>query len=165
MRHEDDEALLRAYISAWSKFFEQTNYLPHPFSSMDMKKSESKANLASSGSSNGKTITSSVSTSSSVCVGSFGRSHLRKSSDSHVRKLMLDTWSKSIFNEINSRLQNSAMKMIYAERLNEPFDSQLVIGVRESYGWLKRFPNQSALNIRIFFIYFKSIYARTWRTN
>jgi hypothetical protein len=78
---------------------------------------------------------------------------------------MLDTWSKSIFNEINSRLQNSAMKMIYAERLNEPFDSQLVIGVRESYGWLKRFPNQSALNIRIFFIYFKSIYARTWRTN
>jgi cullin-5 len=134
LRHEDDEALLRAYISAWSKFFEQTNYLPHPFSSMNMKKSESKANQASSASSNGKSTTSSLSSSASVCVGSFGQSQLRKSSENHVRKLMLDTWSNSIFNEINIRLQNSAMKIVYAERLNEPFDSQLVIGVRESYG-------------------------------
>lgn len=58
----------------------------------------------------------------------------RKSTDSHVRKLMLDTWSMSIFSEIKHRLQNSAMKIIYAERIGEPFDSQLVIGVRESYG-------------------------------
>lgn len=58
----------------------------------------------------------------------------RKTPDSHVRKLMLDTWSKSIFSEIKHRLQNSAMKIVYAERIGEPFDSQLVIGVRESYG-------------------------------
>ena len=47
---------------------------------------------------------------------------------------MLDTWSKSIFSEIKYRLQNSAMKIVYQERIGEPFDSQLVIGVRESYG-------------------------------
>ena len=50
-----------------------------------------------------------------------------------MRKLMLDTWGRSIFSEIKYRLQNSAMKIVYSERINEPFDSQLVIGVRESY--------------------------------
>jgi cullin-5 len=58
----------------------------------------------------------------------------KKSPDSYVRKLMLDSWSKSIFSEIKYRLQNSAMKIVYSERVGEPFDSQLVIGVRESYG-------------------------------
>ena len=33
LRHEDDEALLRTYINVWSKFFDQSNYLPFPFSS------------------------------------------------------------------------------------------------------------------------------------
>ena len=54
--------------------------------------------------------------------------------DSYVRKLMLDTWSRSIFSEIKYRLQNSAMKIIYSERIGEAFDSLLVVGVRESYG-------------------------------
>uniref|UniRef100_A0A8C5K419 Cullin-5 n=1 Tax=Jaculus jaculus TaxID=51337 RepID=A0A8C5K419_JACJA len=53
--------------------------------------------------------------------------------DSIVRKLMLDTWNESIFSNIKSRLQDSAMKLVHAERLGEAFDSQLVIGVRESY--------------------------------
>lgn len=62
-------------------------------------------------------------------------SQVRKSTENnHVRKLMLDTWSKSIFSEIKHRLQNSAMKIVYLERIGEPFDSQLVVGVRESYG-------------------------------
>lgn len=49
-------------------------------------------------------------------------------------QLMLDTWNESIFSNIKSRLQDSAMKLVHAERLGEAFDSQLVIGVRESYG-------------------------------
>lgn len=49
-------------------------------------------------------------------------------------KLMLDTWNESIFCNIKNRLQDSAMKLVHAERLGEAFDSQLVIGVRESYG-------------------------------
>lgn len=48
---------------------------------------------------------------------------------------MLDTWNNSIFKDIKQRLQDCAMKLVYAERNGEAFDSQLVIGVRESYGW------------------------------
>ncbi len=47
---------------------------------------------------------------------------------------MLDTWNCSIFKDIKQRLQDCAMKLVYAERNGEAFDSQLVIGVRESYG-------------------------------
>lgn len=49
---------------------------------------------------------------------------------------MLDSWNQSIFNAIKQRLQDSAMKLVYYERKGEAFDSQLVIGVRESYGRL-----------------------------
>ena len=47
---------------------------------------------------------------------------------------MLDSWNSSIFSNIKQRLQDSAMKLVHAERNGEAFDSQLVIGVRESYG-------------------------------
>ncbi|CAG2053896.1 unnamed protein product [Timema podura] len=47
--------------------------------------------------------------------------------------LMLDSWNQSIFMDIKKRLQDSAMKLVHAERNGEAFDSQLVIGVRESY--------------------------------
>jgi cullin 5 len=46
---------------------------------------------------------------------------------------MLDSWNQSIFLNIKHRLQDSAMKLVHAERNGEAFDSQLVIGVRESY--------------------------------
>ena len=114
MRHEDDEALLRTYINVWSKFLDQSNYLPYPF--LSMEPSQTKSNSSSSSTSQGNA------------------SQQKKNTDNHVRKLMLDTWSKSIFSEIKYRLQNSAMKIVYSERIGEPFDSQLVIGVRESYG-------------------------------
>lgn len=58
-------------------------------------------------------------------------------------KLMLDTWNESIFCNIKSRLQDSAMKLVHAERLGEAFDSQLVIGVRESYGKATVIPKHS----------------------
>ncbi len=47
---------------------------------------------------------------------------------------MLDSWNLSIFSNIKNRLQDSAMKLVHAERNGEAFDSQSVIGVRESYG-------------------------------
>lgn len=56
---------------------------------------------------------------------------------------MLDTWNESIFSNIKNRLQDSAMKLVHAERLGEAFDSQLVIGVRESYGKDKTFENSA----------------------
>ena len=47
---------------------------------------------------------------------------------------MLDSWNQSIFGEIKQKLQDSAMRLVRAERNGKAFDSQLVIGVRESYG-------------------------------
>ena len=129
LKHEDDEALLRAYINVWSKFLDQSNYLPHPFSSMEISAPTQKPCSANRTPTGNATATVAISSNNS----SVGTQH-RRTADSHVRKLMLDTWSKSIFSEIKYRLQNSAMKIIYSERIGEPFDSQLVIGVRESYG-------------------------------
>lgn len=58
----------------------------------------------------------------------------RKSPQSHVRKLMLDAWYNSIFNMTKQRLQKGVIKIVYSERTGEPFDSQLIIGIRESFG-------------------------------
>ena len=33
--HEDDSALLNAYIAEWSKFFTQCDYLPKPFGQLE----------------------------------------------------------------------------------------------------------------------------------
>lgn len=105
MSHQEDQALLKAYIAEWRKFFTQCNYLPTPFRQLE-------ASL----------------------VGYKTASNFKATSEtSIVRKLMLDSWNESIFSDIKQRLQDSAMKLVHAERAGEAFDSQLVIGVRESY--------------------------------
>ncbi|XP_065226095.1 cullin-5 isoform X2 [Planococcus citri] len=106
LSHEDDQALLKAYIAEWRKFFAQCDYLPTPFRQVE------NANKTNTG---------------------FPTKRSVKDNDTIVRKLMLDTWNSSIFQDIKQRLQNCAMKLVYAERNGEAFDSQLVIGVRESY--------------------------------
>lgn len=109
VQNSEDSALLKAYISEWTKFFEQCVYLPQPFNQLEVSLS-------------GKS-------------GSNASHHTSRKTqeDSIVKKLMLDTWNKTIFNDIKERLQNSAMKLVHSERNGEAFDSQLVIGVRESY--------------------------------
>nr|CAD7405299.1 unnamed protein product [Timema poppensis] len=106
LSHQEDQALLKAYIAEWRKFFTQCNYLPTPFRQLE-------TSLA------GKTSTS--------------VQKKAQNEESIVRKLMLDSWNQSIFMDIKKRLQDSAMKLVHAERNGEAFDSQLVIGVRESY--------------------------------
>lgn len=113
MAQRQEEALLKAYIVEWRKFFTQCNYLPTPFRQLET-------------SLQGKTTGSSNIQSTSLKKG-------QNNENSIVRKLMLDCWNESIFNDIKDRLQDSAMKLIYAERNGEAFDSQLVTGVRESY--------------------------------
>jgi len=105
LSHQEDQALLKAYITEWRKFFTQCDYLPTPFRQLE-------TSLA------GKSPTS---------------QKKAQTDESIVRKLMLDSWNQSIFCEIKQRLQDSAMKLVHAERNGEAFDSQLVIGVRESY--------------------------------
>uniref|UniRef100_A0A3Q3JY28 Cullin-5 n=1 Tax=Monopterus albus TaxID=43700 RepID=A0A3Q3JY28_MONAL len=104
LSHQDDTALLKAYIAEWRKFFTQCDILPKPFCQLEI-----------------------------TLMGKQGSNKKTNMEDSIVRKLMLDTWNESIFSNIKSRLQDSAMKLVHAERLGEAFDSQLVIGVRESY--------------------------------
>ncbi|XP_077539475.1 cullin 5 isoform X2 [Haemaphysalis longicornis] len=100
LEHQEDQALLNAYIREWRKFFAQCSYLPMPFGQLE-----------------------------TVLAGKS----LKKSDEGLVRKLMLDTWNQSIFSAIKGRLQASAMKLVHAERMGEAIDSQLVVGVRESY--------------------------------
>ncbi|XP_010790011.1 cullin-5-like [Notothenia coriiceps] len=104
LSHQDDTALLKAYIVEWRKFFTQCDILPKPFCQLEI-----------------------------TLMGKQGTNKKTNMEDSIVRKLMLDTWNESIFSNIKSRLQDSAMKLVHAERQGEAFDSQLVIGVRESY--------------------------------
>ncbi|CAG0916597.1 unnamed protein product [Notodromas monacha] len=108
---QDDQALLKAYIADWRKFFEQCTYLPMPFNSLEVPSNTSTGGKASS------------------TVGSKRNNN----DDGVVRKLMLDTWNTSIFSTIKNRLQDASMKLVQAERNGEAFDSLLVIGVRESY--------------------------------
>ncbi|XP_054163492.1 cullin-5-like isoform X2 [Oppia nitens] len=107
MRHHEDQALLKAYINSWKKFFSQCSYLPMPFNQLE----QALLNKPPANSTQKKI----------------------NNEESIVRKLMLDSWNASIFSNIKHRLQNSAMKLVHSERTGEAFDSQLVIGVRESY--------------------------------
>lgn len=106
LAHQEEQALLKAYIAEWRKFFTQCNYVPSPFRQLETSLS-----------------------------GKLGSNIPKKNhcDESIVRKLMLDSWNQSIFGEIKQRLQDSAMRLVRAERNGEAFDSQLVIGVRESY--------------------------------
>jgi len=106
LSHQEEQALLKAYIAEWRKFFTQCSYLPMPFGQLETALQ-------------GKT-TANV-------------SKKAQADESVVRKLMLDSWNQSIFSNIKQRLQDSAMKLVHSERTGEAFDSQLVIGVRESY--------------------------------
>ncbi|CAH1118782.1 unnamed protein product [Phaedon cochleariae] len=113
LAHRQEEALLKAYIAEWRKFFTQCNYLPTPFRQLES-------------SLQGKTTSGSSNVQNNSAKKGQGE-------ESIVRKLMLDSWNESIFSDIKHRLQDSAMKLVHAERNGEAFDSQLVIGVRESY--------------------------------
>ena len=49
---------------------------------------------------------------------------------------MLERWNSLIFENVREKLLAAAMEFLYSERSGEAFESQLVIGVRESFGEL-----------------------------
>uniref|UniRef100_A0A183BIJ1 Cullin domain-containing protein n=1 Tax=Globodera pallida TaxID=36090 RepID=A0A183BIJ1_GLOPA len=51
-----------------------------------------------------------------------------------VRNVMLEYWNGYVFADISQRLLNAAMGMVERERNRELVNSQLVVGVRESFG-------------------------------
>jgi len=71
-------------------------------------------------------------------------------------QLMLERWNSLIFENVREKLLAAAMEFLYSERSGEAFESQLVIGVRESFGelsildlpqdrWAKRHTNSGLL--------------------
>ncbi|KAI1720683.1 cullin family domain-containing protein [Ditylenchus destructor] len=50
-----------------------------------------------------------------------------------VRNLMLECWSRVVFDKIAERLLHASMKLIEKERNGEPVESKLIVGVRESF--------------------------------
>lgn len=173
LAQREEQALLKAYIIEWRKFFTQSSYLPLPFrqletgllvsyfvntsgsayhniyvfcccgivhqgrNSISSQNACATASTSASSSSTSAAGTSSAGGSSSTSNGGVGQQSSKKGAGSYeeslVRKLMLDSWNQSIFCNIKRRLQDSAMKLVHAERNGDAFDSQLVIGVRESY--------------------------------
>ena len=65
---------------------------------------------------------------------------------------MLQSWNNSIFSNVRDRLLSAAMKFLYAERSGEAFDSQLVVGVRESFGELTHTALPPFYNHRIYLL-------------
>lgn len=146
LSHQDDTALLKAYIVEWRKFFTQCDILPKPFCKLEITL------LGNQGSNKKSSVEDSIVRKVAFSFSVFWPYTLHQSILSFkwqymcntsiliicflicLLKLMLDTWNESIFCNIKNRLQDSAMKLVHAERLGEAFDSQLVIGVRESYG-------------------------------
>ncbi|VDK66123.1 unnamed protein product [Onchocerca ochengi] len=104
MQHEEENAILRVYISEWTKFYTQTEYLPKPFSYISEQK-----NLT------------------------LKSKNPVKEAGVMVSSIMLNDWGKTIFVAIKHKLQNAAMRLVELERNGEAFDPQLVIGVRQSY--------------------------------
>lgn len=137
MAQREEQALINAYIVEWRKFFTQSNYLPSPFRQLEL----SKHNLSSISQGNSSNSTAASAgggaSSSSGINNSTSGSSLSQKNSSHgetlVRELMLNLWNDGIFKDITYRLQESAMKLVQAERIGDAFDSQLVIGVRDSY--------------------------------
>ncbi|XP_030369907.1 cullin-5 [Scaptodrosophila lebanonensis] len=96
--------------------------------------STAKASTSSAAAAAAASGSSSASTSASTsAAGNASSSKKSPTEDSPVRKLMLDSWNKHIFHDIKNRLQESAMKIVHAERNGDAYDAQLVVGVRESY--------------------------------
>jgi cullin-5 len=46
LSHSEDQALLKAYINEWGKFFDQCGYLPKPFSQVEITLNNQSANNA-----------------------------------------------------------------------------------------------------------------------
>ncbi|XP_019847093.1 cullin-5 [Bactrocera dorsalis] len=147
-----EQALLTTYIVEWRKFFTQSNYLPLPFRQLEQSlqfkvptstSTSTSASSSSAASTSANTAltstaagpsTSAAAAANSTTSPSSGSSSKKNTTEvSIVRKLMLDSWNEHIFCDIKDRLQESAMKIVHAERNGDAYDAQLVIGVRESY--------------------------------
>ena len=99
LSHQEEQALLKAYIAEWRKFFTQCNYLPMPFGQLETAL-QVPDRLRSQRNSKTKLNNSLFQGKTSGPV-----SKKTTSDESVVKKLMLDSWNQSIFSNIKQRLQ------------------------------------------------------------
>ncbi|CAB3396904.1 unnamed protein product [Caenorhabditis bovis] len=110
--------LLKAYISEWSKFHKQTDILPLPFQVID---SQARTNVRKE-----------------YTRGTAPEANTTKS-------VMLEKWYQRIFAKLSQTLLGEALKLVEEERNGNIIDSQLVIGVRESFVVLSQDPVEPLL--------------------
>lgn len=109
--HEEENAILRAYIAEWVMFFVQTEYLPKPFAFSYIRSDQH----------------------ASGCVSASAAIRQAQNATALVTAKMLADWNATIFQNVKDKLQNASMRLVEAERNGEAFDPHLVIGVRQSY--------------------------------
>lgn len=124
----DEDSLLRVYINEWNNFSFILRYLPFPFIFIENdKKARNNANKESNANPNSN------------------------SSDNHVKRCLLENWNKYVFSAISQKLLNSSMKIVESEREGFSVDSQLIIGVRESFVELSKKGSELAESDRLEF--------------
>ena len=96
LSHQEDQALLKAYIAEWRKFFTQCSYLPMPFGQLESALQ-------------GKTTTSIQKT--------------KQNEESVVRKLMLDMWNQ-VRVLIIYLLQNFVLKLNIKSHIFVPLSNK-----------------------------------------
>ena len=111
LSHQEDQALLKAYIAEWRKFFTQCSYLPMPFGQLESALQ-------------GKTTTSIQKT--------------KQNEESVVRKLMLDMWNQVRVLMIYL-LQNFVLKLNI--KLQVKRNNQLKIQTKNQFTTFLQFSN------------------------
>ncbi|THD25612.1 Cullin 5 [Fasciola hepatica] len=103
MSNQDESSLLKAYIVHWNKFANRSETLSLPFRSLKAMSGQQLVDL-----------------------------NRRSARDGSVKKIMLETWNTCIYEVLQQKLLDSAVKLIQSERCGQLIDSSLVIGISES---------------------------------
>lgn len=133
--------ILKAYVAEWSVFFAQCDYLPMPFAQLEQVLSGKHTALStpSSGTGGLRASSNGVTSSGGGGFGSSGYNPLpshaaHRFHESIVRKLMLETWYKLIFANLESRLLDAVVTLLERERCEGTVhDSALIVAVRDSF--------------------------------
>ncbi|KAA0199317.1 Cullin-5 [Fasciolopsis buskii] len=103
MANQDESSLLKAYIVQWNKFANHSETLSLPFGPLRSTGGQQPSDP-----------------------------NRRSARDSCVKKIMLETWNTCIYEVLQQKLLDSAIKLIQSDRCGQLIDSSLVIGISES---------------------------------
>lgn len=135
---EDGQQQLKEYIDSWNDFRRHCDRFPVAFQQLDLATRGIIAQFKSYPlKSNGAQKCSNDNTKTESHT--YRLTHYKKQNDSTVRCLMLKLWNEQIVKPLEKRLQESAKQLIWTERSGLIVDSQLIVGLRESFTYLDEF--------------------------